>query len=143
MAMNIFVLWENNFFRVSTPKNPHIPYTEGLHVIVAPKEEVPNAWTDIELSAVTFRLASQVCQIMEKIQFAPWFNIQANGNWGLLAGEKPSFHVHVYGRNKTSMWGKPILLPTAPKTYKNEPMPESDRDVLIKEFKSSLIEYGI
>jgi diadenosine tetraphosphate (Ap4A) HIT family hydrolase len=136
--MNTFILWENNLFTVSTPKNPHVPYAEGPHIIVFPKEETPNAWTNIELSAATFRLASQLCQIMEKIQFAPWFNIQANGNWGLLPGEQPVFHVHVYGRNKTSMWGKPILIPVAPNTYQNEPMPESDRGILIEAFKSSL-----
>ncbi len=138
--MNIFILWENDVFEVSTPKNPHLPYIEGPHIIVAPKKEISNAWTDIELSTATFRLASRVCQILEKIQFAPWFNIQANGNWGLLPGEKPIFHVHIYGRNKTAMWGKPIILPTLPKTYQNEPMPESDRNTLIEAFKSSLID---
>jgi diadenosine tetraphosphate (Ap4A) HIT family hydrolase len=136
--MNVFTLWENDLFEVSTPKNPHVPYAEGPHVIVAPKQEIPNAWTDIELSAAMFRLASQVCQVMAKIQLAPWFNIQANGNWGLLPGSQPFFHVHIYGRNKTSRWGKPILLPEVPKTYQNEPMPETDRKTLSQALKSSL-----
>jgi len=136
--MNTFLLWENSEFEVVTPKNPHVPYVQGLHIIVAPKREVPNAWTNITLSADTFGLAAQVCQILEKIQFAPWFNIQANGNWGLLPGGKPFFHVHIYGRNKTDTWGKPITLPMLPKTYQNEPMPESDRNTLIEVFKSSI-----
>lgn len=136
--MNIFILWESDLFTIGTPKNPHVPYVEGPHIIVIPKKETPNAWADIELAAATFRLASQVCQIMEKIEFAPWFNIQANGNWGLLPGEEPSFHVYIYGRNKTQMWGKPIVLPIAPKTYQNEPMPEGDRNILTEAFKSSL-----
>ena len=139
--MNIFVLWENDSFQISTPKNPHLPYGQGPQIIVIPKKETPNAWTDIELSVATFRLASRVCQIMEKIQFAPWFNIQANGNWGLLPGKKPFFHVHIYGRNKTEMWGKPLVLPIAPKTYQNEPMPESDRNILIEAFKSPLADF--
>ncbi len=136
--MNTFTLWENDLFTISTPKNPHLPYAEGPQIIVAPKEEVPNAWTDVDLSAAAFRLASQVCQIMAKIHFAPWFNIQANGNWGLLPGEKPFFHVHVYGRNKTDRWGKPLLLPTLPKIYQNEPMPENDRKTLSEAFTLSL-----
>lgn len=75
---------------------------------------------------------------METIRFAPWFNIQANGNWGLLPGAQPFFHPHVYGRNKTERWGKPILLPEAPGTYQHESMPESDRALLAEAFTSSL-----
>lgn len=77
---------------------------------------------------------------MEKIQFAPWFNIQANGNWGLLPGNQPFFHVHIYGRNKTLSWGKPIVLPEAPGTYQNAPMPESDRTTLTEAFKALSVE---
>ena len=72
---------------------------------------------------------------MEKLKIAPWFNIQANGNWGLLQGTKPFFHIHIYGRNKTTNWAKPLILPEAPKTYQNTPMPLGDRDVLIHSFK--------
>jgi diadenosine tetraphosphate (Ap4A) HIT family hydrolase len=136
--VNTFILWENNKFTISTPKNPHFPYSEGLHLIIAPKQEVANAWQDIELASETFKLASTVCKVMEGLQLAPWFNIQANGNWGLLPGNTPSFHVHVYGRNKTETWGKPIILPEAPGTYQNDPMPETDRDKLIDIFKTSL-----
>lgn len=131
----MYILWKNDLFEISTPKNPHMPYAQGPHIIVAPKKEIPNAWADIELSTETFRLASRVCQIMKEVQFTPWFNIQANGNWGLLPGEKPFFHVHIYGRNKTEMWGKPLVLPALPKTYQNEPMPESDRNALIEALK--------
>ncbi|GAC1503174.1 MAG: hypothetical protein NVS1B10_08190 [Candidatus Saccharimonadales bacterium] len=136
--MNNFILWDDESFSVSTPKNPHIPYNEGAHLIIAPKRAVPNAWADVTLSAAAFRLASATCQIMEKIQFATWFNIQANGNWGLLPGGQPFFHVHIYSRNKTKTWGKPVILPEAPGTYQHEPMPEADRIVLRDAFASSL-----
>lgn len=136
--MNIFTLWENNKFIISTPKNPHLPYSEGLHVIVSPKHEVPNAWEDIELSEATFKLSSEICKIMAQLNMAPWFNIQANGNWGLLPGNAPFFHVHIYGRNKTESWGKPVVLPGAPGTYQNESMPEADRNTLSDAFTSLL-----
>lgn len=136
--MNIFTLWENDKFTVSTPKNPHVPYSEGLHIIVAPKQEVANAWQDVKLGAETFQLASYACKIMEDLEMAPWFNLQANGNWGLLPGGTPFFHIHVYGRNKTETWGKPIVLPEAPGTYQNEPMPEADRNKLTEAFNTSL-----
>lgn len=136
--MNTFTLWENDEFKISTPENPHLPYMEGPHIIVAPKREVPNAWSDLDLSAAAFRLASLACEIMDKMQFAPWFNIQANGNWGLLSGRQPYFHIHIYGRNKTNMWGKPVTLPEAPGTYQNDAMPEADRTALAEAFRSSL-----
>jgi len=136
--MNIFTLWENNEFTISTPKNPHVPYSEGAHLIVSPKREVPNAWNDIELSKSAFGLASQSCKIMEDLGMSPWFNLQANGNWGLLPGAKPFFHIHVYGRNKTASWGKPMILPVAPGMYQNDPMPELDRSALVGAFNEAL-----
>ena len=136
--MDSFTLWENDSFKISTPQNPHIPYSEGLHIIVSPKQEVVNAWQDIDLSESTFKLAATACKIMDELEIAPWFNIQANGNWGLLPGGTPFFHVHVYGRNKTEMCGKPIILPEAPGTYQNDSMPEADRVKLSNAFKSSL-----
>lgn len=136
--MNIFTLWENGDFRISTPKNPHIPYKEGLHVIIAPKQIVANAWQDIDLTEATFKLAAATCKVMADSGLAPWFNIQANGNWGLLPGAKTFFHVHVYGRNMTETWGKPILLPEAPQSYQNNPMPESDRLELTAVLETSL-----
>jgi diadenosine tetraphosphate (Ap4A) HIT family hydrolase len=136
--MHSYTLWEDETFMVSTPVNPHIPYSEGLHVIVAPKHEYANAWEDTNITESTFKLSAEICRIMADLKLAPWFNIQANGNWGLLAGAKPFFHVHIYGRNKTQTWAKPIILPEAPNTYQNEPMPEVDRDTLTEALSSQL-----
>jgi len=134
--MHSYPLWENNTFLISTPINPHIPYSEGLHIIVAPKHDYENAWEDTDTAGATFKLASEACKIMEALKLAPWFNIQANGNWGLLPDARPFFHIHIYGRNKTDTWAKPIVLPEAPKTYRNDPMPEIDREILIKAFRT-------
>ena len=138
MLGNNFLLWENDEFIIKTPFNPHVPYSEGLHLVINPKKEIKTAWDDSQVAAKAFGLASQACKIMEELEMAPWFNIQANGNFGLLPGATPFFHLHVYGRNKTSTWAKPITLPTAPKTYKNDPMPENDRQKLIDAFKQNL-----
>ena len=131
-----YLLWENAEFTIHTPGNPHIPNSEGLHLYVAPKQEISAAWDDIDISTRTFELTSRACAIMNDLKVAPWFNIQANGNWGLLPGNSPYFHIHVYGRNKTDLWAKPIILPEAPGTYSNEPMPEADRTSLAEAFKS-------
>jgi diadenosine tetraphosphate (Ap4A) HIT family hydrolase len=138
MIGNNYILWENDKFLVKTPFNPHIPYSEGLHVIVAPKVDVAHAWEDPELSAETFLLASKISRVINVNNLAPWLNIQANGNWGLLHDATPFFHIHVYGRNKTNSWGKPIVLPELPATYDNDPMPEQDRKLLTNAFKEAL-----
>ncbi|MBA2279510.1 hypothetical protein H0V99_03685 [Candidatus Saccharibacteria bacterium] len=134
--MNSYTLWENDIFIVSTPYNPHLPYREGMHIVAAPKRKMANAWTDVDLAADTFRLAAMVCKLIEKLQLSPWFNLQANGNWGLLPGAEPFFHIHIYSRNKTETWAKPLVLPEAPRTYQNDPMPKADRIILIEAFKA-------
>ncbi len=133
---NNFLLWENDELSIVTPLNPHIPYSEGLHLVVAPKLDLTNAWQDEVFAGKAFELATRACKIMDEMKFAPWFNIQANGNWGLLPGGTPFFHIHIYGRNKTNNWGKPLVLPEAPKTYNNDLMPEDDRSKLANAFKA-------
>jgi diadenosine tetraphosphate (Ap4A) HIT family hydrolase len=138
MIGNNYLLWEDDTFLVKTPFNPHISYIEGLHVIVAPKADITTAWDDPELTGRAFALAAKVTKVMSELELAPWFNLQANGNWGLLPGATPFFHVHIYGRNKTDSWGKPITIPELPKTYHNEPMPEGDRELLASALKEQL-----
>lgn len=134
MLGNNFLLWENDGFVIKTPFNPHIPYPEGPHFVVTSKIAFEAAWYNPDISAEAFRISAQACKIMKDLNVAPWFNIQANGNWGLLSDGQRFFHIHIYGRNKTENWGKPIVLPELPGTYQNDPMPESDRDVLIEAF---------
>lgn len=133
---NNYLLWEDDEFEIRTPFNPHVPYSEGAHLVVSAKKAIANAWEDPEIAAQAFKLAAKACKIMDEMKLSSWFNLQANGNWGLLPGGTPFFHIHVYGRNKTNSWGKPIILPEAPKTYQNDPMPESDRNKLIQAFKA-------
>ena len=135
MLGNNFLLWENGEFVIKTPFNPHIPYSEGAHLIVTSKLELETAWANPEVSAKTFEIAAKACQVMKDLGIAPWFNIQSNGNWGLLSGGKTFFHIHIYGRNQTANWGRPITLPELPGTYQNKPMPESARTILINGFK--------
>ena len=138
MLGNNYLLWENNEFIIKTPFSPHVPYSEGLHIVIVPKADIRTAWQDSDVSAEVFRLGAKICAIMEREEFAPWFNLQANGNFGVLPGETPFFHLHVYGRNKTERWGKPILLPEAKGAYSNDPMPEADRERLVELFAREL-----
>lgn len=131
-----YLLWESEHFSIHTPANPNIPYSEGLHLLVAPKDVLSAAWENPIRAGKTFELAARACAIMQELGVAPWFNLQANGDWGHLPGRSLYFHIHIFGRNKTESWGKPISLPEAPGTYHHEPMPEKDRTLLIEAFKS-------
>jgi hypothetical protein len=135
---NNHLLWENRTFIVCTPFNPHVSYSEGPNVIVKPKQGVAHAWQDPILTGQAFQLAAKVTQAMDELKLAPWFNLQANGNWGLLDGAEPFFHIYIYGRNQTSRWAKPIILPEAPGTYHNQAMPEADRVLLSERLKERL-----
>lgn len=133
-----WILWSNEKFEIVTPQNPHLSPEEGLHLKVLPKKETESSWEDVELCAETFKLAAKVCQAMEKLKLAPWFNLQANGNWGLLPGRTSRFHVHIYARRKGKTWGLPVQLPNVPGTYQNSPMTEEEREKLSRALAESL-----
>lgn len=141
MLGNNHLLWEDDTFIVCTPFNPHIPYSEGPILVIQPKKTIVNSWQDPTLTGKAFELSAKVAKIMENLKVAPWFNLQANGNWGLIEGSTPFFHIYVYGRNKTERWAMPIVLPEAPGAYKNETMPENGRTLLINAFKE-LVQQG-
>ena len=138
MLGNNHLLWENEEFIVCTPFNPHFAYAEGPTVVVKPKRDIMSAWEDPTLTGRAFELAAKVTKLMDKLQLAPWFNLQANGNWGLVPGATQFFHIYIYGRNKTERWAKPVILPEAPKTYQNDAMPEPDRQRLAEALRAQL-----
>jgi len=133
-----WILWSNKKFKIFTPQNPHLPSKEGIHVVVYPKKRVTSAWSNPKLSAETFEIASKVCQTMKKLKMAPWFNIQANGNWHFLTGKHPHFHIHIYARRKGKTWGLPVQLPLKPGTFHNELMSEKERENLSRTLKAYL-----
>ncbi len=131
MSKEEIMLVETEEFEVFTPKNPHTPPEEGPHVVVRPKADVASPWDDPNLCGESFKLAARLAQIMEELHLASWFNLQANGNWGLLPGKTPHFHVHIYGRKRTGKtWGEPVSLPLRPGTFHNDPMSEEAQEAL-------------
>lgn len=122
-----WTLWADGRFVISTPAVPRLLPEEGCHVLVWPHAPPPHAWADPPLTGAAFELAARVCAAMERLELAPWFNLQANGNWGLLPGTAPHFHIHVYGRRRGATWGQPVQLPLAPGTFVYPPLPEVDR----------------
>jgi adenylate cyclase class IV/diadenosine tetraphosphate (Ap4A) HIT family hydrolase len=134
-----WILWKNNKFMVNTPENPHLSPEEGCHIVIRPVELIEKAWDNPKLCGEAFELASKVAKIIIDERIADWCNLQYNNNWGLLQGEKLRFHVHVYGRKKTSKnWGQPVELPKFPKTFKNKPLSKDEKERLIIKFKEIL-----
>jgi diadenosine tetraphosphate (Ap4A) HIT family hydrolase len=138
-----WTLWADGRFVVTTPAVPHLPPEEGCHVLVQPQSPPPHAWADPPLTGAAFEMAARVCRVMEDLDLAPWFNLQANGNWGLLPGNTPHFHIHIYGRRRGSTWGQPVRLPLAPGTFAYPPLPDEDRARLAAALRSELADrYG-
>lgn len=133
-------LWENKEFTVVTLSNPLIPKEEGVHLIIQPNKIIERGWDDPKLCGRAFSLGAKIAKvIIEKVKFSDWANLQYNGNYGLLSGNKLNFHVHIFGRKKTSPnWGQPVPLPKSPGTFNNEPLSENGRKILIVAFKKYL-----
>ena len=122
-----FVLWKNDKFIVTTLRNPHLPKSEGCHIIIRSIREVKRAWNDPKLCGEAFELASRIAKVLIDEKIVDWVNLQNNQNWGLLHGGNLFFHVHIYGRKKSGKtWGQPVEIPKAPGTFKNEPMAKKD-----------------
>lgn len=123
-----WTLWQDERFEVWTTANPHLPPEEGFHLLVAPKEPPAHAWADPDLTAAAFGLTARVCQVLERLKMAPWFNLQANGNWGLFPGTTPHFHIHIYARRPSGQtWTQPVQLPKAPGNFGFAPLTEDER----------------
>ena len=136
---NSAVLWKNDIFLVTAPDNPHLPREEGCHLIIHPNKPLERAWDNPRLVGEAFELASKVAGILVAEKIVDWINLQCNGNWGLLKGATPWFHIHVYGRKSSGKtWGQPVELPKLPNTYHNEPMSEQDIKRLVSKFRDNL-----
>jgi len=139
MLEDEFALWKNEKFIVTTLRNPHIPKSEGCHLVIRPLRELKRAWDDSKLCGEAFELASRISKVLIDEKIVDWTNLQNNQNWGLLPGGKLFFHVHIYGRKKSGKtWGQPVEIPKNPGTFKNEPMAERDIQKLITKFKEVL-----
>lgn len=136
---NAFVLWKNDKFIVTTPLNPHLPKDEGCHLVIRPVKPFEKAWDYPKFTGETFELASKIVKILIDEGIVDWANLQCNGNWGLLKGVTPWFHVHIYGRKKSGKtWGQPVELPKLPNTYNNESMSKRDIQRLAAKFQGTL-----
>lgn len=119
------VLWENGEMSLQSAFKPAIPRTEGFHLVLLQKKEVPSPWGSPELYARMSRVAAIASGVLIEVGMADWANIQYNGN--LDAGKKPKMHIHIFARLKTGLsWGGPIQLPRGEGPYGNDPLTDEE-----------------
>ncbi len=140
------VIYKTENFVVTVPKGPHIPRREGGHLMIRQKDFLFGSRSEltpklaIEAMRLTILVGDAMTKAMEnrgiKIER---INYQENGNWALQKGEPPVFHIHLYGRTKTSVtqkWGEALVFPNKSTGFYDgfEPFNEED----IKEIKKNL-----
>lgn len=120
-VLNDNVIYETENFVVGVPKKPHIPREDGGHIWIRPKEKFFSSRLDlsskeaIEVMRLTMLISESMIEGMKNRNIIiERINYQENGNWAYLNGNKPVFHIHLYGRtknSKTQTWGEALSFP--------------------------------
>lgn len=115
------VVCRTEHFTVKLPDVPHVPREDGGHIYIeandpsreertqlTPLESIECAWlTSLVGEAMWDALPKQGINLYR-------INYQDNGNWSFLRGERPLFHVHLYGRaqgEQHQKYGNALFLP--------------------------------
>lgn len=142
------VIYETENFIVAVPRVPHIPRTDGGHIWIRAKNRYFESRKDLEpsLAIEVMRLTMLVGEAMQKAMKNRKINIekinyQENGNWAYQKKQKPTFHIHLYGRTKeavTQKWGEALVFPNKSTGFYNnfEPFNKEDIQEIIKEIKN-------
>ena len=119
--MNDNTFYETENFVVCIPKIPHIPREDGGHIWIRSKEKYFCSRLDLSPKEATevMRLTMLISEAMIKGMKNRKINIerinyQENGNWAYQKGNKPVFHIHLYGRtknSKTQIFGEALSFP--------------------------------
>ncbi len=106
------LIYETKNFLVEAPEKPHITRTDGGHIRIIPKRYMVDRTEMLPKEAIEFiRLTIVVGEAMKQglakrgINLAR-INYQDNGNWAFKTGDKPRFHLHLYGRIKNEKYQK-------------------------------------
>jgi len=96
-----------NFF-VESVEKPHVTRADGGHIKIFPLKKISDRTKMSPKMAIEFiRLTMIVGEAMKKGLTNRGINIirinyQDMGNWAYKKGEKPYFHLHIYGRSKNA-----------------------------------------
>lgn len=113
-------VFETENFVVEQLDKPHISRNDGGHIRICPKQKVADRTKLSPKLAIEYmRLSMAAGQAMAKVLNKKGIdvgriNYQDNGNWSVFSPEGSYFHVHLYGRAKSSKiqkWGEMVFLP--------------------------------
>lgn len=133
------ILYQTKTFSVVTPEaRPHIPRSEGGHLMICATEKYfpdRTAFSPaeaIEMMRLSMLTAEAFPAAMAE-RGVPFdrINFQENGNWAFLKGKPPVFHLHLYARkigSTSQTWGEALYFPDPndPRYGSFEPLNEGD-----------------
>lgn len=141
------VIYETRTFKVFVPDKVHISREDGGHLCIMSKEKYFASRLDLSPSEAVevMRLSMLVSEAMingmkkRGIDIAK-INYQDNGNWAYLRGDKPEFHIHLYGRtinSKIQKWGEALNFPDPQEHFYDNFKQLEDKDIeeIVKEIK--------
>lgn len=115
------IIYETENFIVCVPNIPHIPREDGGHIWIRSKEKHFCSRLDlnpkeaIEVMRLTMLISESMIKGMKSRNInIERINYQENGNWAYLKRNKPTFHIHLYGRiknSKTQVFGEALVFP--------------------------------
>ena len=133
------IIYETKTFKVIVNNKPHISREDGGHLRIKSKEKYFESRTDLspEEAKEVMRLTMLIGEAMINGMKNRGVNIerinyQDNGNWPYLKGNKPSFHIHLYGRVRNCTrqpFGESLYFPNPNDEYYNDLIPLDDEDI--------------
>jgi diadenosine tetraphosphate (Ap4A) HIT family hydrolase len=132
------IIFEETFFVVEVPSNPHVDRLDGGHLVIYPRVKIKDRTQLSPAQAIELiKLTMIVGEAMEKglnqqgIDVAR-INYQDNGNWGFHCPEGPFLHLHLYGRAKSSKrqkHGEALYLPRDEAGFYDNVQPLNETDI--------------
>ncbi len=142
----MLLIYETKNFIVEQISKPHITRADGSHIRICPKVKVlDRTKLSPELAIEFMRLSMVAGEAMAKVLNEKGIDIgrinyQDNGNWSVFDKAGSYFHLHLYGRAKSSKiqkWGEMVSLPERKNESwffdKMEPLTEEDAEAIKKE----------
>jgi diadenosine tetraphosphate (Ap4A) HIT family hydrolase len=131
-------IYQTKNFIVESFETPHVDRDDGGHIKIYPKIDITDR-SEMSLSvateyirltmivgkAMTNALNNQGLEIMR-------INYQDMGNWAFKKGQKPKFHVHIYGRAKKAKhqpYTEAVYLPDRSTGFYDNFKPLAEEDV--------------
>lgn len=132
------VIYETENFVVAVPEKPHVPREDGGHILIRGKKYYESR-TDFTSSLATevMRLTMLLGEAMKNGMKKRGINIerinyQENGNWAYQKGNKPVFHIHLYGRIRNSVtqtFGEALFFPNNSTGFYDKFKPLNVKDI--------------